>query len=132
MTGDAEILLDTMELKDSRYQPSAFNDNWGSDNARAKVVSEVLREITGYSKIDIRSYARKSIAHSRELKVEFESSASLEIFLNEGVSCWRLNGYKTFDFAAAPSSQARTILKLDGYIAMAHKRVGSWMFVSKD
>lgn len=132
MTDDAEILMDTMELKDPRYQPSAFNDNWGSDNARAKVVSKVLGEITGCSKIDIRSYARKSIAHSRELKVEFESGASLEIFLDEGVSCWRLNGYKTFDFAAAPSSQARTILKLDGYIAMAHKRVGSWMFVSKE
>ena len=88
ISDEAEILIDTMEVKESRYQPSSFSDNWSSDTARSRVITDVLGQVSGSSRINIRSYARKSIAHSRELKLTFLSGGSLEIFLDEGVSCW--------------------------------------------
>lgn len=130
IASDTEIVIDTMKLGKLRYQPSSFDDNWGGDETRQQVLVGMLGEVSGCSRIDIRSFDRRDVAHSRELGLEFVSGQSLHIYLDEGLSCWRLSGYRSYDFAASPAAQARAILSLEGYIALAHKKVGSWMFVS--
>ncbi len=132
MSEEAEVSIDVMELRPSSYQPSALRDNWSSDEQRRLVLQELFKSAADCSRILIRNFSKADLAHSRELGVEFDSGQVLSINLDEGMGCWRQNGYRTFDFAASSGAQAQAILAFDGYVSLAHKKIGSWMFVSRE
>jgi ATP-dependent helicase YprA (DUF1998 family) len=128
---DAGISVEVMELRESHYQPNGMMDNWNNDAARQSVLQELLQVASGCPRVSIKTFKKRELAHSRELEVEFESGLKLTINLDEGMGCWRQNGYRSFDFAASASDQAKSILAFDGYVGIAHKRIGSWMFISR-
>ncbi|RKX64144.1 MAG: hypothetical protein DRP42_06895, partial [Tenericutes bacterium] len=128
MEPSAVISIDTMEVSRDARSPSAISHNWADNSVRNDVIRGLLEE-TLYRKVVLRALQRRNIEHRRELRIEWDSGTTTTLWLDEGVGCWRVSGYRVFGFTSGVMQQIRELKKLDCHVSMAQPRLGTWVMV---
>ena len=131
MEPSAVIQIDTMEVSRDTRSPAAINHNWTDGNARNDVLRGLLEE-TLKRKVVLRVQQRRDIEHRRVLRIEWDSSTTTTLWLDEGVGCWRVSGYRMFGFTSGVMEQIRELKKLDRNVSMAHPMLWTWVLIKSD
>ena len=131
MEPSAVINIDTMEVSRDTRSPAAINHNWTDGNARNDVLRGLLEETLKH-KVVLRVQQRRDIEHRRVLRIEWASGSTTTLWLDEGVGCWRVSGYRMFGFTSGVMEQIRELKKLDCHVLMAHPMLGTWVLIKSD
>jgi len=91
-----------------------------------------LLEETLDRKVVIRALQRKNIVHRRELRIKWDSGTTTTLWLDEGLGCWRVPGYRVFGFTSGVMEQVRKLKKLNCHVSMAQPMLGTWVLISSD
>ena len=130
MTSQTRIEIETADLKiDHHKTPSSLSDNWANREVRNDVLKGVIEEITS-RKVYLNSNDRRNVAHSRELVLKWDSGETLQIFMDEGLGCWRTNSYQHFDFSSSVMAQIKSICSASCYIQIAQSNLGTHLFAA--
>ena len=127
----AVINIDTMELYGDKRSPQAISHNWTVVTMRNDVLRGLLEE-TLDRKVVLRVKQRREIEHRRELRIEWDSGATTTLWLDEGMGCWRVSGYRVFGFTSGVMQQIRELKKLDCSVSMAQPFLGTWVLAKSD
>jgi len=131
LDSSAVISIDTMEISRDIRSPTAISHNWTDSSVRNDVIKGLLEE-TLDRKVVIRALQRKNIEHRRELCIEWDSGTTTTLWLDEGVGCWRVPGYRMFGFTSGVMEQVRELKKLNCHVSMAQPMLGTWALISSD